>query len=313
MRVGGGFFLPPAPPKGGSVRPVSIMMPCFNAQETLPMALASLLAQTEEDWEAVIVDDGSNDASWDLLNSVRDPRIKLHRFKENKGRGAARQQCLEMAQGSYLAFLDADDWWFPSKLRTQLACFEMHPRLTLVSSTVAIASMDGACIGVAPARQDADTMDRVQRLVRPAPLPFQIPPSLIRMSNAKKSGFNPAYLRGQDSDFTIRALLGGYYFQSARPLYAYTVDGASVDRTLKGYHYSIQCFQQYLADYPAAAARHIATYAGKSVALRLLALAGLEDRLFRTRFVSPSSQVVADLEEAASVVSDTAAAHGLSP
>jgi len=289
------------------------MVPCFNAQETLPMALASLLAQTEEDWEAVIVDDGSSDASWDLLNSVRDPRFKLHRFKENKGRGAARQQCLEMAQGAYLAFLDADDWWFPSKLRTQLACFEMHPRLTLVSSPLAIASMDGVCIGLGAVRQSADTMDQVQRFVRPAPLPFPFASSLIRMKNAKKSGFNPDYLRGQDSDFTIRALLGGYYLQSARPMYAVTVDGASVDRTLKGYHYSIQCFQQYLADYPAAAARHIASYAGKSLVLRAAVLAGLEDRLFRARFHSPPSKVVAELDAAASVVSETAAAYGLIP
>ena len=86
---------------------VSVMMPCFNAAETLPMALASLLAQTHARWEAVIVDDGSTDATWDVLRAVDDPRLRVERFPENRGRGAARQRCLEMARGDFLSMLDS--------------------------------------------------------------------------------------------------------------------------------------------------------------------------------------------------------------
>ncbi|MBW2404888.1 MAG: glycosyltransferase family 2 protein, partial [Deltaproteobacteria bacterium] len=78
---------------------VSIMMPCFNAEQTLPMALASLRAQSHEDWEAVVVDDGSSDGTWDVLHDLGEPRLRFERFDTNRGRGAARQRCLEMARG----------------------------------------------------------------------------------------------------------------------------------------------------------------------------------------------------------------------
>ena len=103
---------------------VSVMMPCFNAEQTLPMALASLRAQSHESWEAVVVDDGSSDGTWDALNDFGEPRLRLERFDTNRGRGAARQRCLEMARGDFLSFLDADDWLFPNKLAPQqkLSC-----------------------------------------------------------------------------------------------------------------------------------------------------------------------------------------------
>jgi glycosyltransferase involved in cell wall biosynthesis len=100
---------------------VSIMIPCFNAERTLGMALASLRAQTYERWEAVVVDDGSTDETSRILSRFTDPRLRIERFSANCGRGAARQRWLEMAQGGLLAFLDADDWLFPDKLSHQVA------------------------------------------------------------------------------------------------------------------------------------------------------------------------------------------------
>ena len=106
---------------------VSIMMPCFNGEQTLPMALASVRAQSRENWEAVVVDDGSTDGTCDALQGLGEPRLRLERFDTNRGRGAARQRCLEMARGERLTFLDADDWLFPNKLALQVALMREHP------------------------------------------------------------------------------------------------------------------------------------------------------------------------------------------
>ena len=127
---------------------VSIMMPCFNAERTLPMALASLKAQTHERWEAVVVDDGSSDGTWDLLQASGDPRLRLERFDRNRGRGAARQRCLEMARGSLLSFLDADDWLFPGKLAQQVALMEQNPGLAVVSGGCVITDAAGDAVGL---------------------------------------------------------------------------------------------------------------------------------------------------------------------
>ena len=104
---------------------VSVMMPCYNAERTLPMALASLHAQSYQTWEAGAVDARSTDGTW-AIRGVRRPPRRRERFTQNRGRGAARQR-LEMARGELLSFLDADDWLFPVKLERQVALMTKHP------------------------------------------------------------------------------------------------------------------------------------------------------------------------------------------
>ncbi len=90
---------------------VSVIMPAYNAAATLPRALDSLLAQTYTDWEAVLVNDGSTDATAEIAGeyAARDSRIRLI-HQENAGVSAARNRAIENAAGRYLAFLDTDDW-----------------------------------------------------------------------------------------------------------------------------------------------------------------------------------------------------------
>src|SRR6185503_2569102 len=98
------------------------MLPCFNAADTLPLALGALLAQTITDWECVCIDDGSKDDTWRLLQAAQrlDKRFVIERFPENRGRGAARQRALELARGEFLAFQDSDDWMYPERLEKEM-------------------------------------------------------------------------------------------------------------------------------------------------------------------------------------------------
>ena len=92
---------------------VSVMMPVYNASASIPRALASLFAQSYEEWECIVVDDGSTDGSADVVTRCRDSRVRCVRLPENRGRAVARQTALDVANGRYLAFLDADDRWRP--------------------------------------------------------------------------------------------------------------------------------------------------------------------------------------------------------
>lgn len=99
---------------------VSIILPTYNRAATLPRALASIRAQTWRDYEIIIVDDGSTDATPKLLRTwTGSPRLRSIRVA-NGGPAAARNRGIRLARGHFVAFLDSDDAWVPDKLERQL-------------------------------------------------------------------------------------------------------------------------------------------------------------------------------------------------
>lgn len=95
----------------------SIVIPCYNARRTLKETVNSVLAQTLENWEMIIVDDGSNDGSLDTITELsrQDKRIKLAKIS-HQGVSIARNTGIRLSTGRYIAFLDADDLWRQDKL-----------------------------------------------------------------------------------------------------------------------------------------------------------------------------------------------------
>ena len=109
---------------------ISIIMPCHNSAEHVAASVASALGQTFGDTELIAVDDGSGDATLDILNAIDDPRLRII-AQENRGVSAARNRGLDAAQGDYVAFLDADDSWDPSCLEKLHALLSRHPEAVL--------------------------------------------------------------------------------------------------------------------------------------------------------------------------------------
>lgn len=97
-------------------------MPAYNAATYLPDAMQSVLDQSYDNWELVVVDDASTDSSLQIAREFaeKDPRIRVFPQSENGGVTAARNKALQMAGGDYMAFLDADDLWDPEKLLKQV-------------------------------------------------------------------------------------------------------------------------------------------------------------------------------------------------
>jgi glycosyltransferase involved in cell wall biosynthesis len=114
---------------------VSVVIPAYNSARTVRQAIESALAQTVEDLDVIVVDDGSSDDSAAVAESVGDPRVRVV-VQANGGAAAARNTGLAMATGKYVAFLDADDLWLPQKLAVQLDVLRAHPDVSAVQSGV---------------------------------------------------------------------------------------------------------------------------------------------------------------------------------
>lgn len=108
----------------------SVIVPCYNAANTLQETIRSVQAQTLTDWELIVVDDGSIDESLELLQELAldDQRIRLQR-NSHQGVSWARNTGVSLAAGRYLAFLDADDLWHPNKLSLHADHFNRCPKL----------------------------------------------------------------------------------------------------------------------------------------------------------------------------------------
>ena len=123
---------------------ISVVMPVYNGEAFVARAVQSVLDQTSPRWEIVAVDDGSRDGTRAILErfAARDPRIRvLH--QENAGVSAARNAAMAAARGEYLAFLDADDWWYPDHLTTLEQMIRIYPKAGLLGTACDIRFHDG--------------------------------------------------------------------------------------------------------------------------------------------------------------------------
>jgi glycosyltransferase involved in cell wall biosynthesis len=133
--------------ESGSPR-VSVIIVTYNYGHFLGEAMQSVLDQTFQDWEVIVVDDGSTDNTREVVEAFGDPRIH-YVYQENQGNPAARNTALRLVKGEYIAFLDADDVWFPEKLQKQVAQLDgLAPTVGLVYGDVYLFNHDdGAIIG----------------------------------------------------------------------------------------------------------------------------------------------------------------------
>lgn len=105
---------------------ISVIIPTYNRADRVRLALESVLAQTDQNWELVIIDDGSTDDTQAMVQSFDHECIR-YIWQENKGVAAARNRGIVESEGKFIAFLDSDDRWEPEKLRAQRSFFEANP------------------------------------------------------------------------------------------------------------------------------------------------------------------------------------------
>lgn len=134
---------------------ISIIMPTFNSKNFVCQAINSVINQTFQDWDLIIVDDASSDGTADLIRDrySEEKRITLIALASNQGAAVARNTGIEAAEGRFIAFLDSDDHWEKDKLSIQLDAFK-NTDACLVYSHYHLAEENGRAIGMVKAPEN---------------------------------------------------------------------------------------------------------------------------------------------------------------
>lgn len=192
---------------------VSVIIPTYNRGDLISRAIASVIAQTYQNLEIIVVDDASTEDIAQAIAHINDPRLRYLRHETNLGGSVARNTGIKAAQGEFVAFLDSDDTWLPHKLQRQLAeistisrsdnlvCysqFQSSPKVFYAPSVFPTR-------GKQPQETVADYLWTSQGEMLTSSL-------LIHRSLAQRTLFQPGLIKHQDLDFVIRLEQQGAVF-----------------------------------------------------------------------------------------------------
>jgi glycosyltransferase involved in cell wall biosynthesis len=179
---------------------ISVVIPAYNAAKTIKSTLESVLSQTYPDFELIVINDGSQDATLDIVSQFEDQRIKVFSY-ENSGPQKSRNRGLSQAAGEYISFIDADDLWTPDKLEQQLQTFEADLQASVVYSwsdeiderdTVTRSGQRSTLEGVV-----------FEALLKHNFLGSGSNPLIRKQALSDVGGFDPSILAGQDWDMWL--------------------------------------------------------------------------------------------------------------
>jgi glycosyltransferase involved in cell wall biosynthesis len=121
---------------------ISVIVPAYNAEKTILETIQSIQKQTFSNFELIVINDGSNDKTVELINTIVDPRLKIFSY-ENGGLPVARNRGIAHANGEFITFIDADDLWTPDKLELQIAALQQHQEAGVAYSWTAFINDQG--------------------------------------------------------------------------------------------------------------------------------------------------------------------------
>lgn len=199
---------------------ITVIMGIYNCAETLAESLDSLLAQTYNDWNLVMCDDGSIDETYEVAEKYRSDypdKIKLIKNERNMGLNHTLNRCLELADGEYIARQDGDDISLPSRFEKEAAALDAHPEIAVVSTAMSYFDENGTWGQSHPIEfpQNNDFIDGT---------PFCHAPAMVRREAYMKVGgytVDKKLLRVEDYDLWVKMYALRYRGMNlSEPLYA---------------------------------------------------------------------------------------------
>jgi len=182
---------------------ISVVLPVYNAEKYIAIAIESVLDQTFSDFEFIIVDDCSTDASWEIIQkySKRDKRIVALRNEVNLKGCNTLNKGLKLAKGKYIARMDNDDRCYPDRFEKQFNFMESHPEVGIVGGSMELIDESGNLIGKRTYNlSDSEIRKNIFRYS-----PFSHPLVMIRKSVLDKVGYyNPDHAPSDDYDLYFR-------------------------------------------------------------------------------------------------------------
>ena len=208
----------------------SVIIPVYNRAQALRAAIASVRAQTCQDFEIVVVDDGSKDDPRSVAESFGDPRIRFFR-QDNQGGGAARNTALDMAQGRFIAPLDSDDIFLPQHLERMKALLDGTTNL-VGYARMRVDRGEGR-VFLKPPRAIRQNEEMASYLLCDRGF---VPTITIAVERdmAKTIRYNTRLVAAEDTDFAIRLSLAGCRFAMIEDAGAVWMDTSDPDRASAG-------------------------------------------------------------------------------
>jgi glycosyltransferase involved in cell wall biosynthesis len=184
---------------------VSVIIPVYNGERFLSQTLDSILNQTFQDFEIIVVNDGSQDCTPQVLQ----PYLKQIHYVEqaNQGVAVARRRGFELAQAPFIAFLDQDDVLLPNKLMLQLECFTQQPEVSIVHSGWRLIDAEGNPMADIQPWQEAPNLTPAEWLQR---MPVLLSAMLFRDEALAAIGLDSGFQQACDVELMHRLILAGY-------------------------------------------------------------------------------------------------------
>jgi glycosyltransferase involved in cell wall biosynthesis len=196
---------------------VSVIMSMRNNAATVQAAVRSVQLQTLPDWELVVIDDGSSDASSSIVTAFDDPRIRLTREHSSAGLAARLNQAVTLSRGEFIARMDADDLCFPDRLAHQVTRLREEPDIDVLAGSAVVFAGNARLLGELP-------VGLTHEEITAHPLrgfPFPHPTWCGRGQWFRQNPYDPKLTKAQDQDLLLRS------FKSSR--------FAALDEVLIGY------------------------------------------------------------------------------
>ncbi len=262
---------------------VSVTSAFYNTGPAILDMIRSVLAQSYEDWELILLDDGSTDDSLEIAASVDDPRIRVFSNERNLGRSASLNRLTHLARGEFIARMDSDDLSAPERLDKQVALLEARPEVDVVGSGVLYVNRELEPLGhwLAPPEQEQICAEPL-RMIRVAHGSI-----LARRQWFERNRYDERLPLGVDFDLLLRSHETTRFANVPDVLYWYRFTPSFnlrkqliTRRTVAGYVYRY-CRAR---GQPLRAAWNLAIQYGKLVATIALFVSGQSERLLRRRF-----------------------------
>jgi len=167
---------------------VSVVIPIFNREHLILDTINSVLAQTYQNFEIILVDDGSVDNTKQVISSINDSRIK-YIYQNNAGPSAARNNGIRHAKGEYIAFLDSDDLWLPEKLEKQISVLNNNKNIGIISCWSQCITYDGEKLHMRMCKAKDSKEFCLKILLQPDTVVTGSPTMIVRKECFNKVGY----------------------------------------------------------------------------------------------------------------------------
>jgi glycosyltransferase involved in cell wall biosynthesis len=260
---------------------VSVGMPVFNSGKTIALAVASIVRQSYQNWELLVMDDGSTDDTVEIVQRFGDPRVRIVVDGVHRGLPTQLNRAVDMARGRYFARMDGDDIAYPDRVLRQVEYLESHPEVDLLASEMIVFRSDGSILGTRRSPQSHAALCRHPwRGIR-----MSHPTWMGRIEWFRENPYSSEAHRMEDRELLLRTHARSCFATLPEILVAYREDFVSLRRILFARKNTCKVLLRYARDNRAYAwaVFGIVAEIGKSCVDAVALGTGLKYRLLRHR------------------------------